>query len=582
MTRGGNRSDVNRFLQYMVGFEISLEKLTKGLKLTGMADIDFFNYYSQFIDDNYAVYEKGKPTVDGKFNLTKIGQDKFTTSQTVDNAFTSFSRSYNGYLTADYDRTFGKHQVSAVALGYYRQMAIRGEAQDVKRLRFGGQANYTYDNKYILEVGLLTEGSNKMNPDSRFKTVPSFGAAWILSDEGFMKDNGIVDYLKLRGSYGELVNDNWSPLLGNYQGYFLYESNYSTGGNFTYNNSLNSNGTQLLQSLGNSYTFQSRKEFVIGFDAYLLNRKLWVESSYWNSLSNGNMVYLNNNSPATMGLTPVGNYNDIRYQGVELGVNYNEQFGDVKMNFGVNYIYTKSAITKWEEPNYPEQNAHLSKVGTSVNAMWGLTDTGLYSPADFENDGTTLVAGLPKPSYGVVRPGDIKYKDINGDQIINSDDQTPLDLNSNNQQISINVDLNYKNWQLFVLGIGSWGGKGFNNSDYYWFRGNQAKYSEIALQAYDPENPDPTAAYPRLSLGNGDNNYKNSTFWMYDRSVFSLSAVQLGYDFNLAPSAVLKSLKLYARGSNLLSAGKNIDIIQLNWNSAPQSKVFAFGLIANF
>lgn len=582
MTRGGNRSDVNRFLQYMVGIDISLEKLTKGLKLTGLADIDFFNYYSQFTDDNYAVYSMGQPNVDGKFNLTKIGQDKFTTSQTVEDDFASFSRSYNGYLTANYDRTFGKHQVSAVALGYFKQTAFKEVAQDVKRLRFGGQANYTYDNKYILEVGLLTEGSNKMNPDSRFKTVPSFGAAWILSEEDFMKDNSLVDYLKLRGSYGEIVNDNWSPLLGKYLGYFLYEPNYSSGGNFTFNNSLNSNGTQIMESHGNNYTFQTRKELVVGFDAYLLNKKLWVESSYWNSLSNGNMVYLSNNTPSTMGLTPVGNFDDIKYQGVELGLNYNEQLGDLKMNIGVNYVYSKSAYTKVEEPIYLDQNAHLSKVGTSANSVWGLTDQGLYSAADFEADGTTLVAGLPKPSYGVVRPGDIKYKDVNGDKIINSDDQTALGLYGNNQQISLDINLNYKNWQLFILGIGGWGAKGFKNSEYYWFRGNQAKYSEVAQKAYDPKNPDPNAEYPRLSLGNGNNNYRNSTFWMYDRSSLSLSALQLGYNFDLAPNAVLKSLKLYARGSNLLSVGKNIDIMQLSWNSAPQSRVFALGLIANF
>jgi len=582
MTRGGERLDVNRFLQYMVGFDISLEKLTKGLKLSGLADIDFFNYYSQFIDNNYAIYEKGLPNVDGNFNLTKIGQDKFTTSQTVSNDFASFFRSYNTYLTANYDRTFGKSQFTAVALGYYKQTALEGVAQNVKRLRFGGQANYTYDNKYILEVGLLTEGSNRLNPDSRFKTVPSFGAAWVLSNEDFMKDNSFVDYLKVRGSYGEIVNDNWSSSLGNYQGYFLYEPNYSSGGNFNYNNGLNSNGTQLLQSLGNKYTFQSRKELVVGFDAYLLDRKLWVESSYWNSLSNGNMVYLSNNSPSTMGLKPIGNYNDIKYQGVELGLNYNEQISDLKMNIGVNYIYSKSTITKWEEPEYPAQNAYLSRVGTSANAMWGLTGVGLYSAADFEADGTTLVAGLPEPSYGIVRPGDIKYEDVNGDNIINSDDQTVLGLNNNNQQISFIVDLNYNNWQLFALAVGSWGGNGFTNSDYYWFRGNQAKYSEVALKAYDPENPDPNAEYPRLSLGNGDNNYRNSTFWMYDRSSFSLSAVQLGYNFDMAPNAALKSLKLYARGSNLLSAGKNIDIMQLNWNSAPQSRAFTLGLIANF
>lgn len=580
MQRGGNRSDINRFLQYMIGFDMNLDKITKGLKFSGMADIDFFNYYSQFIDNNYAVYEMGKPNAAGKFNLTKIGDDLFTNKQTLSDANSSFTRTYNGYVTANYDRTFGKHQISAVALGYYNQLIVSGVAQDSKRLRFGAQANYTYDDKYIIEAGLLSEGSNKMRPDSRFKTTPSVGAGWIVSNENFLKDNNTFNYLKLRATYGELVNDNFTS--GNYNGYFLYEPSLAKIGYFTYNNSLNGNSTVTIQSLGNIYDFQTRKEFVGGFDAYLLDKKLWIESSYWNSLSGGNLVNLSNNTSAIMGLTPVGNFNETRYQGVELGLNYTEKLGDLKLNVGVNYLYSVSGIEKWEEPVYPENNKHLSKVGTSASAMWGLTSQGLYSPADFEVDGTTLIAGIAKPSWGTVRVGDIKYQDINADNVINSDDQTVLGLNGNNQQLSLNFDLNYKNWQLFVLGNASWGGYGMKNSNYYQFRGTEAKYTEEALKSYDPANPDPNAEYPRLSLTNGNNNYQNSTFWMYDRASLWLSTVQLAYNFDLAPTAALKTLKLYARGGNLLTTGKSVNITQLNWNSAPQSRVFTLGLVANF
>jgi len=193
-----------------------------------------------------------------------------------------------------------------------------------------------------------------------------------------------------------------------------------------------------------------------------------------------------------------------------------------------------------------------------------------------------LVAGLPKPSYGVISAGDIKYKDINGDLIINSDDETVLGLDGNNQQISLNIDLKYKNWQLFVLGTGSWGGNEYTNSDYYWFKGNEAKYSEVALKAFDPANPDPNAEYPRLSLTSGTNNYINSSYWLYERSYFGLSALQLSYTFDLGSQKALNSFKIYARGSDIFSFGKDIDIMQLNWDSAPQSRVFAFGLVANF
>ncbi len=580
MNRGGSRSDLNRFLQYMVGFDINLDKLTKGLKVSGVADMDFFNYYSQFIDNNYAIYQIDSINAMGTFNLKKVGEDRFTNRQSVSDANSSFRRTWNGYVTANYDRTFGKHQISAVALGYYSQLAINDVDQDAKRLRFGGQANYTYDNKYILEAGLVSEGSNKLNLEDRFKTTPSVGAAWVLSNENFMKSNKIFDYLKLRATYGVISNDNWT--LGNYNGYFLYESSFARTSNFTYNNALNSNASVTIRSLGSVYDMQTRKEFVGGVDAYLFNKKLWFESSYWNSLSDGNLVTLSKSSPSTLGLPIIGNFNSTRYQGLEMGVTYREQLGDLKLNVGLNYLYSVSKIEKFEEPVYPENSKYLSRVGTSASAMWGLTSLGLFSADDFEADGSTLKAGLPIPSWGVVRAGDIKYKDINGDNIINSDDQTVLGLNSNNQQLAFNVELSYKNWQFFALGSSSWGGYGQKNNNYYWFRGKEAKYSEEALKSYDPENPNPNAEYPRLTLTNGNNNYQGSSFWSFDRASFWLNTVQLAYNFNMSPASVLSDLKLYARGGNLLTVGKSNQITQLNWNSAPQSRVFTLGLVANF
>ena len=581
MNRSGSRSDLNRFLQYMVGFDINLDKLTKGLKVSGVADMDLFNYYSQLLDNNYAIYQINKSTVDatGKFDLTKVGEDNFTNKQTVSDANSSFRRTWNGYLTANYDRTFGKHQISAVALGYYSQLAVNDVDQDVKRLRFGGQANYTYDNKYILEAGLISEGSNKLNPEDRFKTTPSVGAAWVVSNENFMKDNNVFDYLKLRASYGETSNDNWT--LGDYNGYFLYEQSFARTSNFTYNNALNSNASVTIRSLGSIYDMQTRKEFVGGLDAYLFNKKLWFESSYWNSLSDGNLVTLSKSSPSTIGLPIIGNFNSTRNQGLELGVSYREKVGDLKLNLGVNYLYSVSKIEKYEEPVYADNNKHLSRVGTSASSMWGLTSLGLFSADDFEANGT-LKAGLPIPSWGTVKPGDIKYKDINGDNIINSDDQSVLGLNGNNQQLSFNVELTYKNWQLFALGSSSWGGYGQKNNNYYWFRGNEAKYSEEALKSFDPENPDPNAEYPRISLTNGNNNYQGSSFWSFDRASFWLNTVQLAYNFDMSPTSALSQLKLYARGGNLLTVGKSTQITQLNWNSAPQSRAFTLGLVANF
>ncbi|MBV5343451.1 hypothetical protein JZU68_07530, partial [bacterium] len=131
---------------------------------------------------------------------------------------------------------------------------------------------------------------------------------------------------------------------------------------------------------------------------------------------------------------------------------------------------------KIDEPVYDlPTNKNLEQVGTSSNALWGLTSTGLYMPADFDSFGK-LLSTFSTPTYGIVKPGDIKYLDYNGDGKIDTNDRHILGLNGNNQFASFNLDVKYGNWQLYALAIGQWGGKGYTNSDYYWFKGTAAKY----------------------------------------------------------------------------------------------------------
>jgi len=142
-----------------------------------------------------------------------------------------------------------------------------------------------------------------------------------------------------------------------------------------------------------------------------------------------------------------------------------------------------------------------------------------------------------------------------------------LSRNSNNSQLSLNIDLKYKQWQLFLLPVAQFGGQGVKNSGYYWFKGNSAKYSGIALGAFDENDPDPNADYPRLSLGSGSNNYRNSTFWLYDRSNIQLVTAQLSYNMSVKNPLVLSNIMLYAKGTNLFMLAKDKDVLQLNYGA---------------
>ena len=560
---------------------MNLNRITKGLTVKGLFTLDFNNVYSQLIDNDYAVYDKGTADANGNYAVTAVGVDKKTNQQTIKNYLMNFNRTITGYVAVNYNRTFGAHAISAVAMSNAREYVQKGLFQSDKVFNYGGQVNYVFNDKYIIDAGILTQGSSKLSVGKKFASAPSFGAAWLVSNEDFLKGNAVVNYLKIRGSYGTILNDNFT--LGKYKGYYLNELNYANGVQVNYGNGTSSNKATVFNSLGNNIDWQQRKEMVVGFDSYLLNNKTWLEASYFNSESANMVTEMKNRVSAVLGGVSVfENYNTTVNKGFEVGVKHTEKMGDFTLAVGVNYMLSNSEIIKIDEPFYNlATNMHLTKVGASSDASWGLMTAGLYAPEDFDGAGK-LLNTLPVPTYGTVRAGDIKYVDYNKDNVINADDNSVLGLSSNNSQYSFDIDLKFKNWQLYVLGIGQMGGTGYTNSAYYWFKGKEAKYSEIALKAYDPLNPNPNAEYPRLSLSEGKNNYINSTFWMYDKSYFSLSAVQLAYNMKFGVKSPVKDLKVFGRGSNLLTLAKDKKIQDLNYLFAPKSRVFTLGLIASF
>lgn len=581
LSKSGTLTRMNRYIQFKTGLDLDLNGITKGLTANGMFSFEFNNTYFQAVQNSYAIYQIDEVDENGNFIVSKIGNDKVTTEQTIDYNNMDFNRKAQAHLNINYQRSFGKFDVAALLMGNLKKYWQNDVAQDVKKMSWGFSANSMYDKKYILEVSGLMQGSNKLSPDNRWGMSYAAGAGWIMSNEKFMKDVDWLDYLKIRANYGEIKNDNWT--VGTYSGYFLYDSNYTSSTVWNYNNGANKNNSILISSLGNVYSWQTRKELNVGFEANLFNKRTWIEVAYFNSLYDNQLTEMKNSTPSTLGSTKVyENYNSTRYSGIELGVSHTEKWNKFTLTAGVNYMFNTSEILKYEEPIYDtEYNKHRTRIGTYANALIGYEAERLYAPEDFDSYGN-LVAGLPENTFGDVKPGDIKYVDYNKDGKITEDDQYVLGRNGNNHSVAININMSYDRWSLYIQANGGFGGKGFLNSDYYWFKGNQAKYSEIALKSYNPDAPDPNAEYPRLTLTNGNNNYRNSSFWIYDRSQFSLAAVQLSYDFKLKKNLPLSGLQAYLRGSNLFMIAKDKDVLELNVGTAPQNRVFALGLVATF
>jgi len=310
-----------------------------------------------------------------------------------------------------------------------------------------------------------------------------------------------------------------------------------------------------------------------------LAKLLWIEFNAFNShvvdlLTEPYTLY-----PSFYGdFKPFVNNNADRYSGLETGIQFIKKFNEASISFGSNILYTNTEHTIYDEVNlYDYQN----REGKPVDAIFGMVDDGFYDNADFNEDGT-LADGIPVTSFGDVQAGDIKYIDQNDDLLIDDNDKKMIGQWSNPLSYSINLNISYKRLNLYALGIGQYGGDSNLNNNYYWINGND-KYSVLARDRWTPETQE-NALYPRLSSMNNNNNYRTSTFWMYNNSFFKLDYLQLTYSFSeqTCEKLKMKNLSIHVAASNLLEIAKNADYRQLNIGGDPQYKYYTFGLRTRF
>ena len=194
------------------------------------------------------------------------------------------------------------------------------------------------------------------------------------------------------------------------------------------------------------------------------------------------------------------------------------------------------------------------------------------------------IDAAPTQTFGEVRPGDIRYVDQNNDGKIDNNDQVFLGRWDSPFMSGINLTLKWKNFTFFALGNLYLGGHGMKDTSYFWMPGS-SKYSEIARETWTPENT--SAAYPRLTTTNGDNNYRYSDFWMYKNDRFNLRKVQLTYSipasaFENSFAKFVKGIDVFVSGNSLLTIAKERKLLEMNVGSAPQNRYYSIGLKAIF
>lgn len=571
---GGYQNNVFRVTQFNNAINFDLSKITDGLSAKTYLSFDFYDAYTTSIQNQYRVYA---PTwQDGKIvALQDFGEDRRDLSENVgSNGFVS---RIGMYALVNYEKSFGKdHSINTTVLGYYNSEKSDGIIQTNRDSHLGFQMTYDFKKKIYVDFSGAYVHSIKLPEGNRGGFSPTVGLGYILSEEPFLKDNGFINYLKLKATGGVLKSDSG---IG---GYYLYDENYSEGSNFTWADGVFSNRRQnISQGANPDMGFEERIDLNIGFESYLMN-SLWLEANYFRTEQDKQLVILGDQYPSYYNtFRPFNNFNADLYTGFELGLNFNKTFNDFSVGIGANVLYSQTEASKRSETN---EFAYQNRLGRELSTIFGLVNDGFYSAADFDTNGD-LISGLAEPQFGNVQPGDLKYVDQNGDNVIDNDDRVAIGQGSSPWTYGVNLNLKYKRFNLFVLGTGQSGAvgnklTGFNN---YYSPNGTDKYSEVVLGRWTPQTAN-TATFPRLSSGDNQNNFRTSSFWLYDNGFFEISRAQLTYEFTdaLCDKIGVEDFSLNLQGTNLFEVAENKDIRQLNIGGNPQARTYTLGIRMSF
>ncbi len=567
--------------QFGSNLDVDLSFITEGLSAKGYGSMTFYN--SLFTEQSYAyaIYEPGVDSLGVLDTVFIHGEDIPRDQYNTNNENSTYYNNIGYYGDLSYDRSFGMHDISAMAILYGNVLTREGGFQKQTVFNYGFTANYMFNKKYVLEGSLMGIGTKKLPSGNKFELAPAVGAAWIVSNESFMDNVSLINYLKLRASYGISKNDNWG---NSNEDYYRYANTFVRGGNFSYANGGRDNNETVFSTASNDISMQEREDISVGLEALLLKNSLHLELGWFQSHSIGNLTRMAYTYPQIMGFDDqlYANFNSYKTSGIEFGVDYTYNVSDdFYVTIGSKVMNISPEITQLDEPIYEGVDEELTRTGTATDAMWALVADGLFSESDFNPDGS-LVDGLPEPTFGTVQPGDIKYLDQNGDGIIDQLDQRIVG-HGRRTQYSAYLDIRYRNFGLFVMGIGRLGDSNTRNGPGYFQVIGDVKYSEYAFQAYGPGNMDVNTIHPRLTTRSGGNNDRNSSYWVFGNDSFILPTVQLTYHFN-GGSAIpfLHDSQVYVRGSNIAVFNKNKAFTEINPYGAPRTSSVVIGIITSF
>lgn len=574
----------------------------KGLTVKGRLDYRVGFYYNNFFSKQYWTYNYDFKTDTYTQATSPSGKTALTIESREDDWLTA-------QLFLNYEKTFGKHEVKAM-LAYegiesksryvsaYREGYLSTALQNLNaggdlnknnsgveteagRASYIGRLNYSYANKYLLEGTFRNDGNSMWAGDYRWGFFPGVLVGWRLSEEGFIKNNvSFIDNLKLRGSLG-VSGDDYGGVP------YQYLATFGISGKYIFNNAIG-NGIK-NNGLANPYgTWAEYKTYNVGIDFSLLKNKLYGEADAFYRYGYHLLGYRADALPTTFGASfPAENLNSSSNRGFELKIGHQNTIGEFKYTIEGNVSWNRAKWEHYEERDFseatPDVKARDMVSGRWRNTVWGYKAAGLFQNQDEIDNWPVNQDGNGNKT---IRPGDIKYLDLNDDGKLNQYDETAVGNQIPLTMFGLNITANWKRFDLSLLAQGAASFKMYVNEERVAANYEGNTYAYIANDSWTTENTD--ATFPRFVPGGAPNNKPVSTFWMHDASYVRLKNMQVGYTIpeTLMKKAGLESCRFYLSGVNLFTISRlkafdpEAPIGDLRYY--PQQKTYSIGVNLSF
>ena len=521
-------------------------------------------------------------------------------------------RNWYGEFSLNYSRSFGDHDVSALFLynqskKYYPETKIDGKVfyMDIPTAYVGyvGRMTYAYKKRYMVDLNAGYNGSENFAPDKRFGFFPAVSAGWILSEEKFMKKQKVIDFLKLRASYGIVGNDKMENAR------FLYMAGAWSGYNTVAKGQGSwqfgkDGGTGLLpdakeNTMGNpDVTWEKVAKQNYGIDLKMFDSRLSLTADVFFE-KRKDILSTRNTLPAITDINlPKINLGKVNNHGYELSLGWNDRAGKVDYWLKANVSYAKNKIIYMDEvvPNEP----YMAETGRSTGLTYGYIFDRFLQKDDFDADGNLKKDEngrqiLPQMALGTPRPGDALFKDLNGDGVINGDDNTRFGYADRPDYVfGFLGGLKWKNFEFSMQWTAAMNASRILDGEYrnaFGSTNSRMLLKFLADGRWTEENPN--SRFPRLTFMNKSHYLQTSDLWLMNGSYLRLKTAEISYTLpqkDFLKKVGIESVRFYCNGYNLLTLFSDLNDIDIDPegvtdggnNNYPNIRIYNFGVNISF